>query len=167
MGLWLVLALVSLGQCSDSDDQTSSETNYGVRLSDSPFSSFTSSFATKTESKLEESNAYSPGINAIMNSDGFLNQMERTGSTESKYSPLGPVEAAVHSKKTVEVIPVRFEEQPDGQPQVIEISPYEVPLSIVFRTQTNKINVNQEHKSGKSTPGMVLIGMCVMNVSVA
>lgn len=128
-------------------DSISSEesTNYGERLSESSYS-FTNTFAREPK---EESNIYSSGINAILNSDGFLNHMEKLGGNDPKYTPQGPVEMAVHSKKTIEVIPVKFEEPKDGEPQVIEISPYEVPVSIVFKTQTNKLHVNQEHKSGE------------------
>nr|XP_046912743.1 transcription factor mef2A-like [Dermatophagoides farinae] len=130
---------------SSSSESVSSEdrSSYGERLAESSYT-FTSTFAREPK---EETNIYSSGINAILNSDGFLNQMDKFSGSDTKYRPQGPVEMAVHSKKTVEVIPVKFEDGNDGEPQVIEISPYEVPVSIVFKTQTNKLNVNQEHKS--------------------
>lgn len=133
---------------SSSSESVSSEdrSSYGERLAESSYT-FTSTFAREPK---EETNIYSSGINAILNSDGFLNQMDKFSGSDTKYRPQGPVEMAVHSKKTVEVIPVKFEDGNDGEPQVIEISPYEVPVSIVFKTQTNKLNVNQEHKSGQS-----------------
>ena len=141
-----VILLLSSRQTANAEEKESnsvnSETGYGERLAESSFIS-----STVNRDRKEETNYYSTGINAILNSDGFLNQMDKYGD-EPKYTPNGPVEMAVHTKKTVEVIPVRFEEPKDGEPQVIEISPYEVPLSIVFKTQTNKLNVNQEHKSG-------------------
>lgn len=150
-----VVIVVLLMSCqrlrADGDNELNEETSYGERLVESShplaFHSFNS--AANREQR-EETSIYSSGINAILNSDGFLNQMEKYGGNP-KYTPQGPVEMAVHTKKTVEVIPVRFEEPKDGEPQVIEISPYEVPLSIVFKTQTQKINVNQEHKTGKSS----------------
>uniref|UniRef100_A0A6P6YEY6 Uncharacterized protein LOC113797800 n=1 Tax=Dermatophagoides pteronyssinus TaxID=6956 RepID=A0A6P6YEY6_DERPT len=133
-------SLSSSSSPSESDDRSS----YGERLAESSYTFSSASFAREPK---EETNIYSAGINAILNSDGFLNQMEKYGGSQSKYRPQGPVEMAVHSKKTIEVIPVKFEDGNDGEPQVIEISPYEVPVSIVFKTQTNKLNVNQEHKS--------------------
>ena len=123
--------------------EVTTDSSYGERLAESyVFNS------VSNREQIKEESSYAPGISAILNSDGFLNTMTKYNS-EPKYSPNGPVEAAVHTKKTIEVIPVKFEEPQEGEPQVIEISPYEVPLSIVFKTQTNKINVNQEHKSGK------------------
>lgn len=129
-------------------EEVPNDSTYGERLADS--SSYIFNSVSARDSIKEEGSVYSSGINAILNSDGFLNSMTKLGGSDAKYTPTGPVEAAVHTKKTVEVIPVRFEEPKDGEPQVIEITPYEVPLSIVFKTQTNKIQVNQEHKTGKA-----------------
>lgn len=141
---------------SSSSSNNIDESEYGERLADASSYDYNSIASrdighhhNQHHQKADESGVvYSSGINAILNSDGFLNTMNKLSGNDPKYSPSGPVEAAVHTKKTIEVIPVRFEEPKDGEPQVIEISPYEVPLSIVFKTQTNKINVNQEHKSG-------------------
>ncbi|KAJ6220895.1 hypothetical protein RDWZM_006707 [Blomia tropicalis] len=140
---------------SSSSSNNIDESEYGERLADASSYDYNSIASrdighhhNQHHQKADESGVvYSSGINAILNSDGFLNTMNKLSGNDPKYSPSGPVEAAVHTKKTIEVIPVRFEEPKDGEPQVIEISPYEVPLSIVFKTQTNKINVNQEHKS--------------------
>lgn len=166
--IWLLVTLVTLSTAITSPDaqeqsEQSDTSSYGERLAEGSSYSFNSvsnsgissnshvrSFG---QSKEGDASFYSPGVSAILNSDGFLNTMSKFspgGVDSGKYTPSGPVEAAVHTKKTVEVIPVRFEEPKEGEPQVIEISPYEVPLSIVFKTQTNKINVNQEHRSGKS-----------------
>lgn len=167
--LLVCCTLVSLSTAITSPDaqqpDQSDTSSYGERLAESSAYSFNtvsnsgsgsnshSHVHSFGQSKESDGSFYSPGVSAILNSDGFLNTMSKFspgGVDSSKYTPSGPVEAAVHTKKTVEVIPVRFEEPREGEPQVIEISPYEVPLSIVFKTQTNKINVNQEHRSGMS-----------------
>ena len=145
--LLLLLVAILLFVLTTSEELPSDQSTYGDRLADS--SSYVFNSLSSRDTTKEEGSAYSPGINAILNSDGFLNSMNKIAGNDPKYTPTGPVEAAIHTKKTVEVIPVRFDEPKDGEPQVIEITPYEVPLSIVFKTQTNKIQVNQEHKTGK------------------
>ncbi|KAH9401009.1 hypothetical protein TYRP_002594 [Tyrophagus putrescentiae] len=166
--VWLLVffTCVTLNTALSTSDQQQSQqlsgdtSSYGERLAESSYvfnsianggsSSFGSSSSQKEASSDGSGSYYSPGVSALLNSDGFLNTMSKFspgGAEGAKYTPSGPVEAAVHTKKTIEVIPVRFEEPKEGEPQVIEISPYEVPLSIVFKTATNKINVNQEHRS--------------------
>lgn len=111
-----LVAPATLVICSE----LTTDSSYGERLAESYVFN---SVSTRDQSKDES--AYAPGISAILNSDGFLNTMTKYNN-EPKYTPNGPVEAAVHTKKTFEVIPVKFEEPPEGEPQVIEISPYEV-----------------------------------------
>lgn len=157
------LYLLTLFTIISGEDQATSETNYGFRLAENSYSQSSQSSGAASSSLFssqssKDDGTYSPGINAILNSDGFLSQMDKYNGGEAKYTPSGPVEAAVHTKKTIEVIPVKFEEpKGNGEPQVIEISPYETPLAIVFKTQTNKIQVNQEHKSGKPFEFPILI----------
>ncbi|OTF69332.1 hypothetical protein BLA29_013414, partial [Euroglyphus maynei] len=102
---------------SSSSQEFDDRSSYGERLAESSYAFQTSPFAREPK---EETNIYSSGINAILNSDGFLNQMEKFGGGNVKYRPQGPVEMAVHSKKTIEVIPVKFEDNNgdgSGEPQ--------------------------------------------------
>ena len=58
----------------------------------------------------------------------------------------GPIDAAIHTRRTFEVRPV-LSEQTIGQPQVIDISPNYEAVQIHFRTASTRLNAIQSHES--------------------
>lgn len=66
--------------------------------------------------------------------------------------PVAPLparfEAAIHSRRTYQVIPVPH--QPElVQPQIIEVPAGELPVQVLFRTVSSRLNVQQTHTPGK------------------
>jgi hypothetical protein len=56
----------------------------------------------------------------------------------------GPVEAAVHSRRTVELRNVAVQQQ-TYQPQIIEVNSDNLPVQINFRSHSSPVNVQQTH----------------------
>lgn len=61
------------------------------------------------------------------------------------YHQSGPVSAAVQTKRTVEVKPVRVPED-HVEPHVVDVEASVQPVHVVFRSSSNPIMVNQIHK---------------------
>ena len=61
--------------------------------------------------------------------------------------PIGPVHAAVHSRRTYDVIPVPTTYDAPI-PQVIEVGPNVQPVHFIFRSQSSPITVQQIHTPG-------------------
>jgi len=56
-------------------------------------------------------------------------------------------DAAINTRRTVEVRPVAF--QGDyAQPQIIDVAPEELPVQVHFRTASSRVNVHQSHQPG-------------------
>jgi len=62
----------------------------------------------------------------------------------------GPIEAAVHTRRTFEVRPVLLE-QDLAVPQVLEVSPNYEAVQIHFRTASSRLNAIQSHESFPGT----------------
>ncbi len=60
----------------------------------------------------------------------------------------GPISAAIETKRNVEIVPVYAPQEPIV-PQVIEVSANELPVTILFKSQSSRVFVEQLH-----TPGM-------------
>jgi len=58
--------------------------------------------------------------------------------------PIGPVTAAVQSRRTYEVRPFNLPQEP-AIPQLIEVEPNEQPIHFVFRSQSSPVFVQQVH----------------------
>jgi len=68
------------------------------------------------------------------------------------YASPGPLPAAIHSRRSYEVIPVQTAYEP-AIPQVIDVEPIEQPVSVIFRTVSSPVLVQQHHTPG--APGQV------------
>jgi len=62
----------------------------------------------------------------------------------------GPIEAAVHTRRTFEVRPVLLQ-QDLAVPQVLEVSPNYEAVQIHFRTASSRLNAIQSHESSPGT----------------
>jgi len=62
----------------------------------------------------------------------------------------GPIEAAVHTRRTFEVRPVLLQ-QDLAQPQILDVSPNYEAVQIHFRTASSRLNAIQSHESGPGT----------------
>jgi len=65
---------------------------------------------------------------------------------------VGPVTAAIHSRRSYEVIPVNSIEEP-AIPQVVDVEPSIQPVHVIFRTASSPVLVQQIHTPG--APGLV------------
>ena len=65
----------------------------------------------------------------------------------ARSAPIGPVFAAVQSRRTYDVIPVPSSIEP-AIPQVIEVEPNEQPVQFIFRSQSSPVLVQQVHTPG-------------------
>lgn len=65
---------------------------------------------------------------------------------------VGPVNAAIHSRYSVEVVNVPTQQEP-VQEQVITVEPNVLPVNILFQSQSSPVNVQQQHIPGE--PGQV------------
>ena len=61
--------------------------------------------------------------------------------------PVGLVNAAVQSTRTVEFIPLNVVKEIPA-PQVIEVEPYEQPVHLIFKSSTSPLLVSQFHQKG-------------------
>ena len=61
--------------------------------------------------------------------------------------PVGPVNAAIQSTRTVEFVPINFPQEV-AAPQVIEVEPFEQPVQLIFRSSTSPLLVQQLHHKG-------------------
>jgi hypothetical protein len=59
----------------------------------------------------------------------------------------GPVDAAIQTRRTVEVRPVALQSD-YAQPQIIEVQPDQLPVQVHFRTASSRVNVQQSHQPG-------------------
>ena len=62
--------------------------------------------------------------------------------------PVGPVNAAIQSTRTVEYIPLAVAREA-AAPQVIEVEPFEQPVQLIFRSSTSPVLVEQVHHQGQ------------------
>ena len=58
--------------------------------------------------------------------------------------PIGPIDAAIQSTRSYEVIPVALPQELPV-PQTIDVGPNVQPVDIIFRTQSSPMNVQQIH----------------------
>ena len=64
----------------------------------------------------------------------------------------GPIEAAIHTRRTVEIRPVLVEAA-YAQPQVIEVNPnYQDAVQFNFRSAASKLNIQQSHAPSYPSP---------------
>jgi hypothetical protein len=66
--------------------------------------------------------------------------------------PIGPVSAAIQSKRTYEVVPSPLYQEP-AVPQIIEVHPSIQPVQVIFRSISSPVQVQQIHTPG--APGQV------------
>jgi len=62
----------------------------------------------------------------------------------------GPIEAAVHTRRTFEIRPVLLQ-QDVAVPQILEVSPNYEAVQIHFRTASSRLNAIQSHESSPGT----------------
>jgi len=62
-------------------------------------------------------------------------------------APIGPVTAAVHSRRTYSLVPTPTSYEP-AIPQVIEVEANQQPVHFVFKTQSSPLTVQQVHTPG-------------------
>jgi hypothetical protein len=73
------------------------------------------------------------------------------GSSRGSSKHRKPIRLAVKSRRTVEIIPVNFDEE-EIEPQIIEISSNSIPLKLHFRSKSSSLTVHQTH-----TPSILFI----------
>jgi hypothetical protein len=61
--------------------------------------------------------------------------------------PIGPVSAAIQSKRTYEVVPSPLYQEP-AVPQIIEVHPSIQPVQVIFRSISSPVQVQQIHTPG-------------------
>jgi hypothetical protein len=67
-------------------------------------------------------------------------------------APIGPVSAAIQSRRTYEVVPSPLPQEP-AVPQIIEVEPSIQPVQVLFRSISSPVVVQQAHTPG--APGQV------------
>jgi hypothetical protein len=67
-------------------------------------------------------------------------------------APIGPVSAAIQSRRTYEVLPSPLPQEP-AVPQIIEVEPSIQPVQVIFRSISSPVQVQQIHTPG--APGQV------------
>jgi len=67
-------------------------------------------------------------------------------------APIGPVSAAIQSRRTYEVVPSPLPQEP-AVPQIIEVEPSIQPVQVIFRSISSPVQVQQIHTPG--APGQV------------
>ncbi|CAG2179156.1 unnamed protein product, partial [Oppiella nova] len=57
-------------------------------------------------------------------------------------------DAAIQTRRTVELRPLATDQNDYSQPQIIEVNPDHVPVQVHFRTGSSRVNVQQSHTPG-------------------
>jgi hypothetical protein len=57
-------------------------------------------------------------------------------------------DAAIQTRRTVELRPLATDQNDYSQPQIIEVNPDHVPVQVHFRTASSRVNVQQSHTPG-------------------
>ena len=76
--------------------------------------------------------------------------MSSSSYGEEEDSKSGPVLAAIKSQRYRSVIPVH-EEEDNVEEHIIKVEPYRQPVSIIYKTESNPVKVEQLHKKGEPT----------------